>query len=133
MTMSDPIADMLTRIRNATRNKAKHVEVKNTKVCRGVAEVLKTEGYITDYAVEEDRTGQGLIQIDLKYGPRGEVIIHEIKRASKPGRRLYSKVDAIPQPLQGMGISVVSTSRGVLSDRMCREENVGGELLCTLY
>ncbi|MFG0307038.1 MAG: 30S ribosomal protein S8 [Phycisphaerales bacterium JB040] len=133
MSMSDPIADMLTRIRNATRNKAKHVQVKNSKVCRGVAEVLKTEGYITDYAVETDRTGQGVIDITLKYGPRGEVIIHEIKRASKPGRRLYTKVDDIPQPLQGMGISIVSTSSGVLSDRLCREKKVGGELLATLY
>ena len=132
MSMSDPIADMLTRIRNATRNKAKHVEVKNSKVCRGVAEVLKTEGYIGDYAVAEDRTGQGVINIQLKYGPRGEVIIHEIKRASKPGRRLYTKVDQIPQPLQGMGISIVSTSSGVLSDRACREKKVGGELLCTV-
>ncbi|MFT5423059.1 MAG: small subunit ribosomal protein S8 [Phycisphaerales bacterium] len=133
MTMSDPTADMLTRIRNATRNKAKRVEIKKTKVCLGVAEVLKTEGYISDYEVAEDRTGQGTIQIDLKYGPRGEVIINEIKRASKPGRRLYTKVGAIPQPLQGMGISVVSTSHGVFSDRQCREKNVGGELLCTLY
>ena len=133
MTMSDPIADMLTRIRNATRNKAKQVQVKNSKVCRGVADVLKAEGYINDYSVAEDTTGQGVIDIQLKYGPRGEVIIHEIKRASKPGRRLYAKVNEIPQPLQGMGISIVSTSSGVLSDRMCREKKVGGELLATLY
>ena len=118
MTMSDPIADMLTRIRNATRNKAKRVEIKNTKVCRGVAEVLKTEGYINDYTVVEDSTGQGLIHLDLKYRPRGEILIHEIKRASKPGRRLYTKVNAIPRPLQGMGISVVSTSRGKATRRV---------------
>ncbi|MEL6739170.1 MAG: 30S ribosomal protein S8 [Planctomycetota bacterium] len=131
MSLSDPIADMLTRIRNAVRNRAKHVEVKNSKVCRGIADVLKAEGYILGYEVVDDGR-QGTINVALKYGPRGETLIQEIKRASRPGRRLYTKVGAIPQPVQGLGISIVSTSRGVLSDRACHEERVGGELLCTV-
>lgn len=131
MAINDPIADMLTRIRNATRNRAKSVVCLNNKACRGVADVLKAEGYINGYEVVEDNK-QGTIHIDLKYGPRGEVIIHELKRMSKPGCRVYKKVEDIPQPLQGLGISIVSTSHGVLSDRMCREESVGGELLCVV-
>lgn len=131
MSISDPIADMLTRIRNAARNRAKRVEVLNSKACRGIADVLKAEGYITSYTVVDDAR-QGKIHIDLKYGPRGEVILHELKRESRPGRRVYRRVDDIPQPSQGLGISIVSTSRGVLSDRACREQKVGGELLCTV-
>lgn len=131
MAINDPIADMLTRIRNATRNRAKSVVCLNNKVCRGVADVLQSEGYINGYEVVDDNK-QGTIHIDLKYGPRGEVIIHELKRMSKPGCRVYKRVEEIPQPLQGMGISIVSTNRGVLSDRKCREESVGGELLCVV-
>ncbi len=131
MSISDPVADMLTRIRNATRNRSKSVVVLNNKVCRGVAEALKSEGYINGYEVVEDNK-QGTIHVDLKYGPRGEVLIHEIKRMSKPGCRVYKKVDEIPAPMQGLGISIVSTSSGVLSDRQAREKGVGGELLCTV-
>lgn len=131
MSMSDPIADMLTRIRNTVRNRGKHVSVLNSKVCRGIAEVLKTEGYINGYEVVDDGR-QGKINISLKYGPRGETLIHDLDRASTPGRRLYKKVDEIPSPVQGLGISIVSTSKGVLSDRMCRDQKVGGELLCTV-
>ncbi|MEL6497693.1 MAG: 30S ribosomal protein S8 [Planctomycetota bacterium] len=131
MTMSDPIADMITRIRNAVRNRAKTVDCLNSKVCRGIADVLKSEGYITGYDVIEDGR-QGLIRVQLKYGPRGEQIIHRLQRESKPGRRLYAKVEELPRPLQGMGIAIVSTSNGVLSDRTCREKRVGGELLCTV-
>lgn len=131
MSISDPVADMLTRIRNATRNRSKSVVVLNNKVCRGVAEALKVEGYINGFEVVDDNK-QGTIHIDLKYGPRGEVLIHEIKRMSKPGCRVYKKVDEIPAPMQGLGISIVSTSSGVLSDRQAREKGVGGELLCTV-
>ncbi|MEN0021037.1 MAG: 30S ribosomal protein S8 [Planctomycetota bacterium] len=131
MALSDPIADMLTRIRNAVRNKAKQVTVLNSKVNRGIADVLVSEGYVTDFDVIEDGR-QGLIRINLKYGPRGEHIINRIQRASRPGRRLYRKVDELPRPMQGLGIAIVSTSRGVLSDRKCRDERVGGELLCTV-
>jgi small subunit ribosomal protein S8 len=131
MSMSDPIADMLTRIRNTVRNRGKHVVVLNSKVCRGIADVLQSEGFINGYEVVDDGR-QGKIHISLKYGPRGETLIHELNRASKPGRRVYAKVGEIPSPVQGLGISIVSTSRGVLSDRMCRDQKVGGELLCTV-
>ena len=128
MSMNDPIADMLTRIRNAVRNDAKETRVLNSKVNRGIAQILEKEGYIAGSDVIEDGR-QGVLRVRLKYGPRGERLINRIDRASKPGRRLYSKVDELRTPLQGLGIAVVSTSRGVLSDRGCREENVGGEVL----
>lgn len=133
MAINDPIADMLTRIRNATRNKAKHVVCMNNKVCRGVADVLKSEGYISDFEVLEEPGRSGKISISLKYGPRGEHVLHTLKRESKPGCRVYTKVGDIPRPVQGLGISIVSTSQGVLSDRQAREKKVGGELLCTVY
>ena len=131
MSLSDPIADMLTRIRNAVRNKTRHVHVKRSKICTGIAEVLKNEGYVTDFDSIEDGH-QGLIRIELKYGPRGEQIIHELKRVSKPGCRRYAGVEDLPRPLAGLGIAIVSTSRGVLSDRQAREQRIGGELLCTV-
>ncbi len=131
MAMSDPIADMLTRIRNAVNNRAKVVDCLNSKVCRGIADVLKSEGYINGYDVVEDGR-QGLIRVKLKYGPRGENVLNSLTRKSKPGCRVYSNVDDLPRPLQGMGIAIVSTSSGVLSDRTCREKRVGGELLCTV-
>lgn len=131
MSMTDPIADMLTRIRNAARNQADEVRVLNSKVCRGIAEVLKAEGYINDFDVIEDGR-QGLIRISLKYGPAGEQLIHLIKRESKPGCRVYRKVAELPRPLAGLGIAILTTPRGVLSDRQCREQKVGGELLCTV-
>lgn len=127
MSLSDPIADMLTRIRNAVRNDAKIVTCLNSKVCRGIADVLKAEGYINGYEVIQDGR-QGV----LKYGPHGERVINRLSRMSKPGCRVYGKVTDLPRPLQGMGTVVVSTSRGVLSDRQCREQNVGGELLCVV-
>lgn len=132
MSVNDPISDMLTRIRNATRNKAKQVNCLNSKVCRGVADVLQSEGYIDGYDVIEDGR-QGQIRVRLKYGPSGEQLINTLQRESKPGRRVYKKVQELERPLQGLGISIVSTSSGVLSDRACREKGVGGELLCTLY
>ena len=131
MSLSDPIADMLTRIRNAVRNRSKTVNCLNSKVCRGIADVLRDEGYIDGYDVIEDGR-QGQIRVRLKYGPRGEVLIHRIERESKPGRRVYTKVDDLSRPIQGLGITIVSTSKGVLSDRRCRENRVGGELLCTV-
>jgi small subunit ribosomal protein S8 len=126
--MNDPISDMFTRIRNAARNKAKTVTVLNSRVCRGVANVLREEGYINDFDVIEDGR-QGLIRIQLKYGARGERLFSKIERTSKPGRRVYSGVEGLPRPLQGLGIAIVSTSRGVMSDRKARQERVGGELL----
>jgi small subunit ribosomal protein S8 len=126
--MNDPISDMFTRIRNAARNKAKLVTVLNSRVCRGVADVLRDEGYINGYDVIEDGR-QGQIRIQLKYGPRGERLFSKIERKSKPGCRVYSGVEDLPRPLQGLGIAIVSTSRGVMSDRKARQERVGGELL----
>lgn len=131
MSLNDPIADMLTRIRNAAANRSRTVLCLNSKVCRGIADVLQEEGYIDGYEVVEDGR-QGKIRVRLKYGPRGEVLLHSLKRESTPGRRVYQKVEELPRPLQGLGIAIVSTSRGVLSDRRCRTERVGGELICTV-
>jgi len=131
MSLSDPIADMLTRIRNAYRARHETVNVRASKICEGMCRVLKEEGYISDYARIEDGP-QGLLRVYLKYGPRGEDVLIELKRVSKPGRRVYSSVADLPRPLGGMGVSIISTSRGVLSDRQCREQNVGGEVLCTV-
>jgi small subunit ribosomal protein S8 len=131
MSWSDPIADMLTRIRNASRAGKTQVNVKASKICAGIAAVLKQEGYIQDYDRIDDGK-QGLLRITLKYDPEGQPAITEITRMSKPGCRLYASVDSLPQVLAGMGIVVVSTSKGVISDRNCRENKVGGEVLCTV-
>jgi small subunit ribosomal protein S8 len=131
MSMNDPISDMIARIRNAVRNKSKTVNVLNSRVCRGIADVLRDEGYITGYDVIEDGR-QGQIRVQLKYGPRGEQLFSKLERQSTPGRRVYSKVEDLPRPLQGLGIAIVSTSKGVLSDRKCRTERVGGELLAVV-
>lgn len=132
MATSDPIADMLTRIRNANSVGKMRVNVKRSKVCLGIAQVLKDEGFIEDFASIDDAS-QGEIRIDLKYGDRGELVIQEVQRASKPGRRIYCKAQEIPRVLEGLGISIVSTSRGVVSDRAARKLGVGGELLCKVW
>jgi small subunit ribosomal protein S8 len=129
MSLSDPIADMLTRIRNAARINTKQVNVKASKICAGIAAVLKTEGFIEDFDKIDDGN-QGILRITLKYDRDGNSIINEITRASKPGRRIYSPVEKLPRVLSGMGIAIVSTSEGVMSDNSCREKNVGGEILC---
>jgi len=129
---SDPIADMLTRIRNAAVTRKRKVSIPSSKVKVGIANVLKDEGYIADYDVIED-SRQGMIRIELKYGPEGEDLIHSIRRASRPGRRLYAGCGDIPSVQDGLGIAIVSTSQGIMSDRMCRQRKVGGELLCTVY
>ena len=131
MSMNDPIADMLTRIRNAARNRSKEVVCLNSKVCRGIAQTLQAEGYIEGFEVVDDGR-QGKINVKLRYGPRGETILHLLKRESKPGCRVYRKVEELDPVRQGLGISIISTSSGVMSDRACREKRVGGELLCTV-
>lgn len=131
MAMTDLIADMLTRMRNALRNRDKTVTCLNNKVCRGILDVLKTEGYIDGYDVVDDGR-QGLLKVRFRFGTGGEPVLHRLDRESKPGCRVYARVDEIPSPLQGMGLVIVSTSRGVKSDRACRAERVGGELLCTV-
>ena len=130
--MTDPIADMLTRVRNAVRIERPHVEMPSSKVKRGVAEVLKREGYIWDFQVEQQEPVEQL-RLELKYGPNGERVIRHIKRVSKPGRRVYSKAKDLRPILNGLGISVISTSRGVISDREARQRNVGGEVLCEVW
>lgn len=132
--MTDPIADMLTRIRNAVRVERPDVEMPLSKVKRGVAEVLKREGYIWDWREQETdgRPGKQLL-IDLKYGPNGERVIRHIKRVSKPGRRVYSRATDLRPILNGLGISIISSSRGVISDREARQKKVGGEVLCELW
>lgn len=131
MNNQDPIADMLTRIRNANRVGRRMVMVPKSKICTGIAHVLKSEGYIEDFDVIEDDK-QGMLRIKLKYAMDGSRVIHTIDRQSKPGCRVYRKVDDLPKVLNGMGIVVVSTSKGVMSDRSAREQRVGGELLCTV-
>jgi len=131
--MSDTIADMLTRLRNAAAAKHKTVDVKNSRICQGIAKVLKEEGYIADFAVLDDGTKQGLIRLTIKYTPTGGQVIREIKRISKPGCRIYRGVTEFPRVLNGMGIVIVSTSRGVLSDRQAKLQNIGGELLATIH
>lgn len=132
MATSDPIADMLTRIRNANRIGRRRVRCKRNKACLGIARVLKEEGFIEDFTSIDD-ANQGVIDVTLKYGETGERVIRKLDRASKPGCRTYTKVDDLRRVLDGLGIAIVSTSRGVLSDRQCRQERVGGEVLCTVW
>ena len=131
MSWSDPIADMLTRIRNGARVQKAHVEIRASNMCAGIAAVLKSEGYIEDYDRIDDGK-QGVLRITLKYDQVGCSAITEITRTSKPGCRKYVSVDGLPKVLGGMGIAIVSTSKGVISDRGCREQKVGGEILCTV-
>jgi small subunit ribosomal protein S8 len=131
MNNQDPIADMLTRIRNANRVGRRFVQIPKSKICTGIAQVLRDEGYIDSFDVIEDER-QGQIRIKLKYTNTGDKVIHVIDRQSKPGCRVYRGVDGLPKVLNGMGIAVVSTSKGVMSDRKAREANVGGELLCVV-
>jgi small subunit ribosomal protein S8 len=130
--MTDPIADMLTRIRNAVSVERRLVEMPVSKVKQGVAEVLKREGFIWDWSLEEDKPVDRL-RIDLKYGPSGEKVIRHIRRVSKPGCRVYSRAKDLRPVLDGLGISILSTSRGVMSDREARQQKVGGEVLCQVW
>ena len=131
MSLSDPIADMLTRIRNAMRINREQVSIRASNICEGIAAVLKEEGYILDYDRIDDGK-QGILRVTLKYDEAGEPVIDEITRASKPGRRVYSSVNDLPYVLGGLGVVIVSTSKGVVSDRKCRKDNIGGEILCTV-
>jgi small subunit ribosomal protein S8 len=141
--MTDPIADMLTCIRNAVRIERPHVEMPLSKVKRGLAEVLKREGYIWDWREEQEEAGENhqsekrftpkQLVIQLKYGPNGERVIRNIRRISKPGRRVYSQANRLRPVLNGLGISIISTSRGVISDREARQRNLGGEVLCEVW
>jgi small subunit ribosomal protein S8 len=129
--MTDPIADMLTRIRNAVRIERPIVEMPTSKMRRGIAQVLKDEGYIWDYK-EVDTVPARTLQLEMKYGPNGERLITQIKRVSKPGRRVYSGYKELKPVLGGMGIQILSTPRGVISDRQARTQKVGGEVLAVI-
>lgn len=129
---SDPVADMLTRIRNAVRNKSHQVMIPRSTLKCAICKVLKDEGFIEGFDEIDDGV-QGKIRVTLKYGPRGEQVLNQLRRESKGGRRVFVGVDEIPKVLNGLGIAILSTNRGVVSDRICREQRVGGELLCTVY
>ena len=131
MTMTDPLADMLTRIRNGQRANKRVVEAPASKLRARVLEVLQREGFIRGYD-QDDRDGKPVFRIELKYH-EGEPVIRVISRVSKPGRRVYSSVKELPRVRNGLGISIVSTPKGVLSDAEARNENVGGEILCTVF
>ena len=147
--MTDPIADMLTRIRNANRIERPAVDMPATKLKASVAQVLKDEGFILDYQVGQlaaDEQGvptftptgdagqpKAVLRVLLKYGPEGERVIRKIERASRPGRRLYRRNNQLRPVLDGLGVAILSTSRGVMSDRKARAQRLGGELLCTVW
>lgn len=130
--MTDPVADMLTRIRNAIAIERQVVDIPTSRLKRGIADVLKREGYIWDFE-EIEQAPQGVLRLRLKYGPNGERVIQKITRTSKPGRRIYSSMKSTPTIKQGMGITILSTNHGVLSNREAKAKGVGGEILCTIW
>jgi len=133
MSMTDPIADMLTRIRNANAIHRDKVDVPLSHVKLGIADVLKRSGYINDFKVIEGEPKDRKIRITLRYGPDGELVINEIRRYSKPGRRVYGGVKELPRVLDGLGICILSTSQGIMNDSEARSANMGGEFLATVW
>ena len=134
MTMSDPIADMLTRVRNANTAKHDTVDIPSSKMKVSIAEILKKEGYIKDFEVVKDEKGFSTIHVTMKYGKdKNEKIISGLKRISKPGLRVYANTDELPKVLGGLGIAIISTNKGVLTDKEARKENVGGEVLAFVW
>ncbi|HPT87556.1 MAG TPA: 30S ribosomal protein S8 [Bacillota bacterium] len=131
MVMTDPIADMLTRIRNATIVRDKVVEVPSSKIKKELAKIFKEEGYIADYEIIDDNK-QGIIRLYLKYNGK-EKVISGLKRISKPGLRVYAGKDEIPRVLGGLGIAILSTSKGIMTDRQARAEGIGGEVICYVW
>lgn len=132
MVMTDPVADMLTRIRNANVVKHDKLELPASKLKAEIADILKREGYVRDFEVLEDNK-QGVLRIFLKYGAQEQRVITGLKKISKPGRRVYAKADEVPRVLNGLGTAIVSTSKGVLSDREARQQAVGGEVLAYIW
>ena len=130
--MTDPIADMLTRIRNAVQIERPYVDMPSSKLKVGIANVMKREGYIWDFEVIE-QSPQNVLRINLKYGPNGERVIQKIARNSTPGCRVFAGSRELPRVLEGMGINILSTNKGVMSNREARKEGVGGEVLCTIW
>ncbi|CYZ26020.1 30S ribosomal protein S8 [Streptococcus suis] len=131
MVMTDPIADFLTRIRNANQAKHEVLEVPASNIKKGIATILKNEGFVNVEFIEDDK--QGIIRVFLKYGPNGEKVITNLKRVSKPGLRVYSKREDIPKVLNGLGIAIISTSEGLLTDKQARQKNVGGEVIAYVW
>ncbi|MCF6160834.1 MAG: 30S ribosomal protein S8 [Furfurilactobacillus sp.] len=132
MSMTDPIADFLTRIRNANMVRHDSVEVPASKIKHDIAEILKNEGFIRDVEyIDDDK--QGIIRVFLKYGKDGERVISGLKRISKPGLRSYVKADSVPKVLNGLGIAIISTSEGVITDKEARQKDVGGEVLAYVW
>ncbi|MCA1012850.1 MULTISPECIES: 30S ribosomal protein S8 [Halobacillus] len=132
MTMTDPIADMLTRIRNANMVRHEKLELPASNLKKEIADILKREGFVRDYEYVED-SKQGVLRIFLKYGQSNERVISGLKRISKPGLRVYAKAEELPKVLNGLGIAVVSTSKGVLTDKEAREQAIGGEVLAYIW
>ena len=132
MVMTDPIADYLTRIRNDNMAKHDSVEIPASNIKKSISEILKREGFIRDYEVADDNK-QGVIKVFLKYGPNGERVISGLKRISKPGLRNYVSAEDLPKVLNGLGIAIVSTSAGVISDKEARQKNVGGEVIAYIW
>ena len=133
MSMTDPIADMLTRVRNAIRVRSSTVDINGSRFVKSVVDVLRREGYVEDVRIAEGVTGRPMIRVYLKYDDDGNPVISSIGRISRPGRREYRGVGELPKVLNGLGISVLSTSRGVFSDREARAAGVGGEILCEVW
>lgn len=133
MVLTDPIADMLTRIRNANVMHYTKVEVPASKVKIEIAKILKEEGYISDYKIQKYEQKDDMIELSLKYGQKKERVITGLKRISKPGLRVYAKVDEIPKVLNGLGIAIISTSKGIMTDKQARNEQVGGEVLAYIW
>ena len=132
MTMTDQIADMLTRVRNANTVRHENVDVPASNIKKELARILLEEGFIKGYDVIEDGK-QGLIRLQLKYGKNGEKVITGIKRISKPGMRVYADNHSVPKVLNGLGISIISTSKGILTDKQARELGIGGEVICYVW
>ncbi|WP_028829998.1 30S ribosomal protein S8 [Proteocatella sphenisci] len=132
MTMTDPIADMLTRVRNANTVRHENVDVPASNIKKELARILLEEGFVKGYDVIEDGK-QGLIRLQLKYGKNGEKVITGIKRISKPGMRVYADSHSVPRVLNGLGISIISTSKGILTDKQARELGIGGEVICYVW
>ena len=132
MTMSDPIADMLTRIRNATRARFNSVDIPGSRLKIDLAKILKEEGFVRNYKVIKDGK-QGILRIYLKYGADREAVIYGMKRISKPSRRVYVKSKDVKPVMNGMGLAILSTSKGIMTDKKARSENVGGEILCNIW
>tara|TARA_B100000686_G_C16593165_1_gene864520 strand:+ start:173 stop:571 length:399 start_codon:yes stop_codon:yes gene_type:complete len=132
MTFIDPIGDMITRIRNAQQRLSKNVIIPNSKFRSKILEVLKQEGYILDFKIVSDDKNKANLSVNLKYSD-GMPVIKEIKRVSKPGRRIYAKADSMPRIQNGLGLAIISTSKGIMTDNDARNNNIGGEIICRVF